>query len=206
MTTPSKQALFPRSPCSPCLHTHEGEIAIIGGRCSPGTGGTEEQGTAPATPSTSPGKVDGFSIKADTREQRPWIFAPSTPVVRGTLPTGDYAIAGLEALAAIERKELSDFVACVTVERERFMREMSRLAAYGHRAVIIEATVEHVEAHAYRSRTAPRAVLATALSITSDFGIPVLWAGDRAGGAWSCEWLLRRVYQRFTSSDERPTR
>lgn len=41
-------------------------------------------------------------ILIDSREQLPWDFI--TPVTFGALPYGDYSVAGLEHLIAIERK------------------------------------------------------------------------------------------------------
>ena len=46
-----------------------------------------------------------MKIVIDTREQTPLDFERyDCEVVRGGLATGDYAVAGLETLAAVERK------------------------------------------------------------------------------------------------------
>ena len=60
----------------------------------------------------------------DTREQLPYVLDPM-PVTTGTLHVGDYSVAGLERVIAVERKALSDFIACCGRERERFQRELN---------------------------------------------------------------------------------
>ena len=56
-----------------------------------------------------------------SREQTPFDLAPMQTKA-GTLNVGDYSIAGLESVVAIERKSLPDLVACCGRERERFQR------------------------------------------------------------------------------------
>lgn len=146
-------------------------------------------------------------IVVDTREQRPWDFASRLvrellgepiPTVRGTLSTGDYSVQGLEDRVAIERKSLPDFIACVASgERERFWAELARLREYAVRAVIIEAAILDVEVQAYRSRARPQSVIASALAISADFGIHVLWSGCRESAEYHAAWMLRRAWQRY---------
>ena len=77
------------------------------------------------------------------REQTPWIF-PEYETEPGTLLAGDYSLAGLTELVAIERKSLPDLCGCVTTDRECFKRALERLRGYSCKAVIIEATLEQV--------------------------------------------------------------
>lgn len=72
-------------------------------------------------------KQDMPPFVIDTREQNPYCFQGEA--VRACLKTGDYSLVGLESVAAIERKELSDFIGCVTFERERFTRELDRASS-----------------------------------------------------------------------------
>ena len=82
-------------------------------------------------------------ILIDSREQAPYRFDGEASEV-GTLPSGDYSIRGMEELVAIERKELSDFLACCGRERDRFKRELVRLRGYRCKAVVIEATLAQI--------------------------------------------------------------
>lgn len=140
-------------------------------------------------------------VVVDTREQTPWRFPTGEfSVYRQGLRTGDYAVAGYSCVTAIERKELGDFVACCTHERERFLREMLRMIEIPHRAVIVEASADDIFAHTYRSAASPKAVMATAMAITADYGTPVILAGDRRNAAWCAAWLLRRWHEHLSSS------
>ena len=132
------------------------------------------------------------TIVCDTREQRPLAFSSRVEVIRGTLPVGDYAPIGHETKAAIERKTLADFVQSVTRERPRFWRELEKLAGYEFRAVVLEADMICAAIGAYRSLAAPKSILASAAALTTDFGIPVIWAHDPDLAARFTEWALCR--------------
>jgi ERCC4-type nuclease len=136
----------------------------------------------------------------DSREQRPWSFTLPT-VVRG-LPAGDYSLVGHEAAVAIERKSLDDFVNSVTRDRARFWRELERLAALRLRAVVVEADIADVLASRYRSKAAPWAVLTSALALSTDFGVPVIWAHDAVTAARAAEWMLFRFLKTQSAPKE----
>ena len=155
-------------------------------------------------------------IVVDTREQTPWTFKRGLVVERfgcefptqtATLDTGDYSVAGLEDRVRIERKSLADFVTSVTKERERFWRELERLAAFPVKGVVIEGAIREVEAMGtsgsrLRSQARPQAVIASATAIWVDFGIPVSWAGHRDLAEYTAAWALRRVWLRHLKSKE----
>jgi DNA excision repair protein ERCC-4 len=155
-------------------------------------------------------------IVIDTREQTPWTFNKGLVVERfgmafptqvDTLDTGDYAVRGLEDRARIERKTLEDFVRSVTAERERFWRELERLAAFPVRAVVIEGSIREVETLGttrcrLRSQASPQSVIGSATAIWADFGIPVCWAGHRALAEYTAAWALRRVWLRHLKEKE----
>lgn len=85
-----------------------------------------------------------FRIIVDTREQAPWHFLEMpgyqvVPIITSRcLQTGDYSIENLEERIAIERKSVSDFYGSIGSGRERFEREMERLAKFEFAAVVIE--------------------------------------------------------------------
>ena len=155
-------------------------------------------------------------IVIDTREQAPWTFDTDLVVERfgapfptevGTLDTGDYSVRGLEDRVRIERKSLEDFVRSVTADRERFWRELERLAAFAVRGVVIEGSIREVEALGssrcrLRSQARPQSVIASATAIWVDFGIPVSWAGHRALAEYTAAWALRRVWLRHLKAKE----
>lgn len=91
-------------------------------------------------------------VVIDTRENLPYAFEGLTcdakdgggplavPVVRGTLKSGDYSLKGFESRVACERKSLQDCYGTIGQGRDRFERELARLAEMSFAAVVIEAT------------------------------------------------------------------
>ncbi len=127
--------------------------------------------------------AETIHIVVDSREQNPLEFSAAVTVTGGTLATGDYSIMGLQELASIERKELGDLTTCCGPERDRFKREMHRLAAYPCRGLPIEATLQDILEHRYRSSITPAAVIGTLTSWSTKYTVPVWFAGDRTGAA-----------------------
>lgn len=145
-----------------------------------------------------PSPAEKPTIVVDTREQLPYAFDESKCLtIRGTLSAGDYSLVGLEASVAVERKSLDDFVGTVIRGRGRFERELGRLVGYTFAAIVVEATPEDVVLHHYRAcGVHPNSVLGSAYAIHVDFGVPVLWCGDRAHAALVTQGLLLRAWKR----------
>jgi DNA excision repair protein ERCC-4 len=135
-------------------------------------------------------------VVCDSREQRPYQFPDGRVfVVRRALPAGDYSIEGMERELAVERKELGDLVNTITGRdnRERWKRELEKLRTYRLARVVVEACVHDVLAARYRSPALPSSVLSAVLAVEVDYGIPVVWAGDRASAERYVEALLLRA-------------
>lgn len=110
------------------------------------------------------------TVVIDTREQQPYHFTglyadaadggkPLTvPVVRGTLASGDYSLAGHETAVAVERKSLADLFGTLAGGRDRFVRELERLAAYRFAAVIVEASWQAILDGPPHSQLPPKTV------------------------------------------------
>lgn len=122
-------------------------------------------------------------ILVDTREQDPFSFSGFSNWVAGvevrTLATGDYSVAGMETLVALERKSLSDLVASLTGHRQRFLRECERLSQFTHKAILIEATYEQVKSpyHEY-TRAHPNAIAGSLDAVEARWGISVIYTSD----------------------------
>lgn len=140
-------------------------------------------------------QADRMTIIVDTREQRPWTFSGPFRIERAALPAGDYSIAGFETSVAIERKTLDDYVQSLILHRERFKRECERHRSYELKAIIVEADAGDVFAHAYRSKAAPNAVIATGLAFLQDYGVATIWAGNREHAEHMAETMLRRFHR-----------
>jgi ERCC4-type nuclease len=113
-------------------------------------------------------------IVVDTREQAPLVFT-NLPSVRGTLQSGDYAPAGLEHVAAVERKSAVDLVASVTRERERFERELHRLRGFHFARVLVTASRDSIARGEYRSAASPKAVLASCEALEVRYRLPFVF-------------------------------
>lgn len=136
-------------------------------------------------------------VVVDTREQQPYAFDPSrVTTVRRALPAGDYSLEGYEVSVAAERKSLEDYVASVVGARDRFARELRALGEYDCACVVVEATLDDVLAHRYRSGAHPTAVLGATLSIIVDHGVPVFFCGDRQLACRFVEGLLCRYHRK----------
>lgn len=127
-------------------------------------------------------------VIGENREQHLWDLPPLA-MIRGTLQTGDYALADLPGVVAIERKSLEDLVGCCGSSRERFEIELERLRGFPVRAVIVEASWADLLAGNWRSQISPASVTGSVLAWMSD-GIPFLFAGSREAAQQAAARLL----------------
>jgi hypothetical protein len=140
-----------------------------------------------------------MKIIIDSREQCPFAFRhekySDTIIESGTLDTGDYSLAGLTDRVAVERKELSDLVACLGRERERFERELQRAAALDAFAVVVESSWADLAGGKYRSQLNPHAACQSVLAFTARYRIPFLFAGSRAAAEYVTWGFLRQYLE-----------
>lgn len=133
-----------------------------------------------------------FVILIDSREQWPWTFAGDIATERRGLRAGDYSVVGYEGELAIERKSLDDLLATLSWGRERFDREIEKLAKMRRACIIVEAAIDDVLVGLARSRMSAASVLGSIAAIHADHGIPTIWAGSRPTAAAYAIRFLRR--------------
>ena len=139
------------------------------------------------------------TILTDTREQEPYSFDPRLAATeRRALPAGDYSVAGLEGVVAVERKSLDDFVSTVIHSRERFRNELRKLESYRAACVVVEAGVVDVLLHRYRGEAHPNAVLGNALSVILDYRIPVFFCSNRQAACHFAQAYLLAAHKRWS--------
>ena len=119
-------------------------------------------------------RPESVRVIVDSREQNPWDLSPLSTVA-GSLDTGDYALADLPGLVAIERKSPGDFLSCCGSERERFERQLQRLRAYPHRLVVVECGWRYLQRGEWRSKITPKSVVGSTLGWMAA-GVPFLFA------------------------------
>lgn len=148
-----------------------------------------------------------FVVRIDTREQWPWTFDGicagadldhaliDVRSVVGTIASGDYSIDGMQDRVALERKSLEDLYSTLTHGRQRFVRELERLAELDMAAVVVEAGW-HAIAHEPppRSRANPRSIVASILAFQQRYPT-VAWI--TAGSRRLAEGLAYRSLERF---------
>lgn len=143
-------------------------------------------------------KMGRITIIVDSREQKPYSFDPRlASTERRALPAGDYSVAGLEDQVAVERKSLDDFVSTVIHARNRFKRELQKLAGYRAACVVVEGSILDVLQHRYRSAAHPNAILGSTMSIILDYRVPVLFCGDRQVACHFTQTFLLAAWKRW---------
>lgn len=141
-----------------------------------------------------------LTIIADTCEQRPLCFDKWTDVVveRGTLATGDYALKNLETRAACERKSIDDLVGSLSQGRERFEAELTRARGYDVFCIVVEASMQDVAEHKYRSQMSPESVLQSLFAYQCRYNVPTIWAGSPQGAAYVVRSILAKYLREHT--------
>jgi ERCC4-type nuclease len=130
---------------------------------------------------------DTITLLCDSREPwpHPWQrWLPSHVLLeRATLDTGDFALAGLADGAVVERKTVSDFLACMTSNRERFERELARSRHVGRFVVIVEGTL--ADCISARGDMTEASLIGTVAAWSRRY-CPILFAGDERTAADLC--------------------
>jgi len=146
-----------------------------------------------------------FRIIVDTREQEPFGFDCQT--LRKKLEAGDYSVQGFEAVVAVERKSLSDFVGTAIHDMARFRAEMENLSGYEAAAVVIEADLDRVlrglESATLRGAS-PESVLGAAVWLGLRYHVPVFWCGSRQAARTFVDSYLRMFTRLRAQGGGRP--
>jgi len=124
-------------------------------------------------------------IIQDSREQAPFTFETyGVEVVRAGLPTADYSLPGFQDKVGIERKNLDDLIGCLMQGRDRFEKELVRLARYDLAAVVVEAAWADLAQGRYRSDMKPHSACQSVLTFQVRYRVPFLFAGSRAAAEY----------------------
>lgn len=135
-------------------------------------------------------------IVVDSREQVKFLFSEyQVEVVEGALTAGDYSLAGLESLVAVERKSLPDLVACLGRERPRFERELERLRGFEAAAVVVESPMASLALGEYRSALNPKAAYESVVAFMCRYRLTFYFAQDRRGAERFTFSFLRHYWR-----------
>jgi ERCC4-type nuclease len=146
-------------------------------------------------------------VLVDTREQMPFHFTglradakdgrrPLVVSTRvATLATGDYSLEGMADRIAVERKSLADLFATLGQDRERFERELTRLAEMTFAAVVVEADWEKILKHPPDfSRLNPKTIFRSVIAWQQRYPRVHWWMGPDRRFA---EIVTLRILERF---------
>ena len=141
-------------------------------------------------------------VVVDTREQQPYTFEPPRYTLvtteQDTLATGDYSLHGLQDKIALERKSLADLTGTLTTGRDRFQRECERGRGMDYFGLIIEASIDDVRNHNYRSKMTPQSLLQTLAAYSIRYNLHIHWCGSRGGGEYMTYSLLGKYLRDIT--------
>lgn len=142
------------------------------------------------------------TIVIDTREQLPHAFAHCQTETR-KLDAGDYSVAGMESVVAIERKTLGDFLGTVTHDRDRFMRELARMKGYRWKWIVVEAGWHDIVNGNYRSAANPNSMIGTTAALCIRH-CPVFFAYSRECANAIIERLLIMAWREWEKEQAMP--
>jgi len=118
------------------------------------------------------------TILVDTREQNPFSFARFqgwfASVEKKPLAIGDYSVAGLEDVCAVERKDLNDLVRSFTVDRPVFVERLRRMSEFPDRLLVIAAPLSQVKSRYEHSPANPNQVTQSLIATLAGLRMPFL--------------------------------
>ncbi len=149
----------------------------------------------------------GFNVIIDTREKTPWNMTNACSsiddIITTKLPTGDYAIEGMEDVLCIERKRsVSELANNIT--KDRFWNEMERMKKIPHSFLVLEFSIDDILKFPIGSnvpknmwskiRVKGQYILLKLSEIQVDYGIDVVFCGDTDNAIKISTNIMQRVY------------
>lgn len=141
-------------------------------------------------------------VICDTREPwpHPWKIAVGgrvAAVVRQKLDVGDFTVAGLENILMIERKSLSDLYKSLGKDRGRFIRMIQRADEKNirERYLVVECDLSQLYQRFWFSKICPKAIRMTLVSLTTNFNIKVIFAGNAIDAGRFSKDIMEKMHQ-----------
>jgi ERCC4-type nuclease len=156
------------------------------------------------------------TLLVDTREQNPLNFARFNgwfaAIEKKALALGDYSIAGLEDICAVERKDLSDLVHSSTVDRPAFISRLRRMATYPHRLLVITTTLSQIKSRYEHTTVDPNRTTQFLVAVLAGLQVPFVCTethelGEELVASYLYQihlyhWLEINDYGRFLSDTD----
>lgn len=152
----------------------------------------------------------------DTREQNPFLLSrfPAwfSGIERRPLALGDYSVAGLEDVCTVERKDLSDLVHSLTVDRRNFVLRLRRMSRFPHRLLVITAALSQVKSRYAHSPANPNQITQSLIAALAGLGVPFLCVETHEMGeeivasylyqVFLYQWLESHDHGRYLADDD----
>lgn len=133
---------------------------------------------------------DNLILLQDSREQTPFLFPKGIQVEISALSTGDYSIKGMESLICVERKSHQDMYSSLSSGRDRFRKEVLRMAELERACFVVTCTMEEfLRPPSYvkgftliESRFNPKSAINSLISWHVKYGVPTIFSGTHISG------------------------
>jgi len=136
-----------------------------------------------------------YQIIIDTKEQKPYRIPGA---MFKALDTGDYSIAGLENIFAIERKTLSDFYRSITKGHARFRKEIQRAKEFLDFVILVEADPEKlIDTYSNGRQIHPNSIRGTVKKWREEYGIRWVFVKTSRQGKKFVEWQLKQWHEEY---------
>ena len=117
-------------------------------------------------------------LLVDTREQTPFDFSRFdgwfAGIEKKPLKLGDYSVAGLEDVCVVERKDLSDLIHSLTVDRSVLVNRLRLMSRYSQRLLVITAALSQVKSAYPHSGVNPNRITQSLVAILAGLQVPFL--------------------------------
>lgn len=155
-------------------------------------------------------EVTPFLILVDSREKAPWQFkgieidgkSDNNLVVQwdySAMRTGDYTIEGHQSRITIERKSAEDAYGTFGGGRERFERELERMAAMEYACVVIESDwTDLLLTPPKRSKLHPKTISRSIIAWSQRYGVHFF----ALPGRMTAEKFSYRILERWWKDHE----
>jgi hypothetical protein len=156
------------------------------------------------------------TVLVDTREQNPFNFSRFrgwfAGIEKKALAMGDYSVAGLEDVCAVERKSLSDLVHSCTVDRNTFINRLRQMARYPHRLLVVTSALSQVKSPYAHASVDPNRTTQFLVAVLAGLQVPFVCSethelGEELVGSYLYQvhlyhWLESNDHGRFLSDND----
>jgi ERCC4-type nuclease len=115
-------------------------------------------------------------------------------IERKPLKLGDYSVAGMEDICAVERKGLSDLVQSFSTTRPAFVEHLRALSRLPHRLLLITASLSQVKSPYAHSHVDPNRIVQSLIACLAGLRVPFLCSETHELGE---EIVASYLYQVF---------